>query len=185
MRGKGYLLELFRKGYPVIPSVDSIENLPNLGNPDRYIIKPKNGLGSAGIEVLAKDDLLERKPNGYIIQPLLQFASEVSFYFIDNAFQYALAFEPNRGKARLTPKEFVPSQEELKFAQTFINWNSLQFGIQRIDALKFSDGSLLLLEIEDSAQLLSLLYISEAGKARFLGNLEKSISKTLLGRRLS
>src|ERR1700684_197811 len=45
---KDYLLRLYQQGYPVIPSVDAIQDLPRLPETELYFIKPKNGFDAIG-----------------------------------------------------------------------------------------------------------------------------------------
>ena len=50
MCGKQYLLDLTLEDYPVIPTVDSIDNLDLLPIVDSYVIKPKDGADSLGLK---------------------------------------------------------------------------------------------------------------------------------------
>ena len=50
MRGKQYLIDLTLAGYPVIPTIDAIENIGSLPDTDSYVIKPKDGADSIGLE---------------------------------------------------------------------------------------------------------------------------------------
>lgn len=43
MRGKQYLLDLSLAGYPVIPTVDSADDLHLLPAAERYVVKPRDG----------------------------------------------------------------------------------------------------------------------------------------------
>ena len=52
MQGKQYLLDLTARDYPVIPTIDRIENLKLLGDFEKYVIKPKDGADSIGLEFL-------------------------------------------------------------------------------------------------------------------------------------
>ncbi len=147
MKGKQYLLNLFDQDFPVIPTIDSTEKLHLLPKSEHYIIKLKNGADSIGMEKVNKEELnkadLERK----LIQPFIDFEYEVSFYFINNEFQYAL-YAPEKDK-RWDLKVYNAQTEDLAFAKKFIQWNNMKRGIQRVDACKLKDGRLLLVEFED------------------------------------
>ena len=52
MRGKDYLLQMTKQGLPVIPTVESIEELDILPKVNKYLIKPKSGADSMGIEIV-------------------------------------------------------------------------------------------------------------------------------------
>ena len=60
MCGKQYLLDLTLEKYPVISTIDTINNIDLLPNVDKYVIKPKDGADSIGLEILTKNELIER-----------------------------------------------------------------------------------------------------------------------------
>lgn len=173
--GKNYILDLFKEGYPVIPSIDKIQDLAWLPKCDKYIIKPKNGSSSIGFKVLDKKDLLDLKPRGFIIQPKIDFLYEISFYYVDKKFVYCLIFKPSKIPDWPLPEVFEPSKEDFTFAKKFLGWNKITSGVQRIDAVRLKDGSLHLLEIEDDSPYLSLIEIPEKLKKKMLKLVELSI----------
>ena len=168
MKGKQYLLDLAQTGYPVIPTVEKLSNIDDLGSTDKYIVKPKNGADSIGMEILTKKELLDSNPEGKLIQPFLEFEYEVSFYYLNDQFQYAL-YAPDKAK-RWELTGYDPTPEDLRFAQSFIDWNDLTTGITRVDACRLKDGSLLLVELEDLNPFLSIQLLSEEKRNRFLEN---------------
>ncbi len=168
MRGKQYLVDLTREGYPVIPSVDSARLLGELPGTDRFVIKPKGGADSIGLEFLSREELSGRSlPDGeYLIQPEIDLEYEVSFYFINDTFEYAM-YAPDRSR-RWDLKEYPYTAEDVAFARRFIGWNTVERGIQRVDACRTKDGGLLLVELEDLNPYLSLLEVSAPTRERFL-----------------
>lgn len=175
MKGKQYLLDLFEQDFPVIPTIDNINKLHLLPNSDQYIIKLKNGADSIGMEKVSKEELNKIKLDDKLIQPFINFEYEVSFYFINDEFQYAL-HAPDKSK-RWELTAFKASEEDLKFAQRFIDWNSMQRGIQRVDACKLKDGSLLLVELEDLNPFLSLDALSEENRDKFIQNFIQALQE--------
>ena len=175
MMGKQYLLDLFASGYPVIPSVERAEDLDRLGaSVDRYIAKPKLGSDSIGMFTDDRAGLASRTLDGVLIQPLVQFDYEVSFYFIDHDFQYAL-YAPAVDR-RWELAWYEPTDTDLTFAQRFVEWNDLTHGIQRVDACRVSaTGELLLVEIEDLNPYLSLDVLSFEARGRFIDRMAESI----------
>lgn len=160
--GKGYLVELTRRGDPVIPTVASLDDLDGLPVSDRYVVKPEAGADSIGLQIVARAHLPTRIGEGMLIQPFIDLCYEVSFYFVDDAFQYALyAPDPER---RWALEAYDPSPDDLDFARRFIDFNTLEHGIQRVDAGRTRDGHLLLIELEDHNPFLSLDLL--AGPAR-------------------
>ncbi|MDO8564204.1 MAG: hypothetical protein Q7R87_04295 [Nanoarchaeota archaeon] len=177
MTGKEYLIELFNKGYPVIPTINNKEDLSKLGNTENYFIKPIYGGSSIGCKKVSMHELFELNLQGYVIQPFIDIEAELSLYFIDNKLQHAL-YTPNK-EERWNLKPFTPTTEELAFAQQFVKWNNLPYGLQRIDACRMKDGRLLLMEIEDFCPFLSLLEIDKTLKDDFLDTLVKSLKKVV------
>ena len=89
-----------------------------------------------------------------LIEPAIDFEYEVSFYFINEKFAYSM-YTPN-SKKRWELKEYAPTEDDLKFARKFIEWNDIKHGIQRVDACRTKTGKLLLVELEDLNPFLSL-----------------------------
>ncbi len=175
MCGKQYLLDLTLDGYPVIPTIDDIENIGLLPETDTYVIKPKEGADSIGLEFLTEEELIKRDlDNDILIQPAIDFEYEVSFYFINDKFEYAL-YAPNK-EERWKLEKYSPSIGEIEFAKGFIEWNTIENGIQRVDACKTKDGELLLMELEDLNPYLSLLELDEETVEIFVSDLVDAIN---------
>lgn len=173
MQGKQYLLELTQAGFPVIPTIEHLDDLDILGDTPRYIVKPKFGADSIGMKILAKDALVNQELGSMLIQPFVTFNYELSFYFLNNQFEYAL-YAPNKSK-RWELEEFIPNDTDLEFARKFIQWNDMECGIQRVDACRLPDGSLLLVELEDLNPFLSLDCLSDARKQQFIDNFVNAV----------
>tara|TARA_B100001146_G_C16089762_1_gene394449 strand:- start:95 stop:904 length:810 start_codon:yes stop_codon:yes gene_type:complete len=168
IKGKQYLLDLMNTEYPVIPTVEHIKEIDTLGDSKKYIVKIKNGADSIGMEILTKEEILKAKPEGKLIQPFLDFEYEVSFYYLDDKFQYAL-YAPQKEK-RWDLQEYDATREDLDFAKQFIQWNNIKTGITRVDACRMKDGSLLLVELEDLNPFLSIELLSEEKRNSFMDN---------------
>ena len=180
MNGKDYLIELTKKNFDVIKTIDTINDFSKLPEVETYVIKPKDGADSIGMEFLSKEVLLRRvdkNDKNTLIQPLINFEYEVSFYFIDKEFQYAL-YAPDKNR-RWELKEYKATKEDLDFANSFIEWNNINHGIQRVDACRDNNGKLLLVELEDLNPYLSLLDISPKHRDKFVKNIKLSLQKLL------
>ncbi len=174
MAGKQYLLDLTAAGYPVIPTIDDPARLAELPQVPSYAVKPKQGADSIGLAFTAQPS----GPAGEIlIQPRIDFAYEVSFYFVDDAFQYALyAPDPDR---RWELRPYEPTGADLAFARAFVEWNTLGHGIQRVDACRAPSGELLLVELEDLNPYLSLDLVPPAVRDAFVTSLAGSLHSFL------
>lgn len=177
MKGKDYLLELTQLNYSVIPTYDNTTEISSKNTSEKFVVKLKNGADSIGMEIVTRKELETVDCTNKIIQPFIDFEYEISFYYINNQFQYAL-YAPEKSK-RWNLKEIKATKEDLEFADTFIEWNSLSQGITRVDACRLKDGSLLLVELEDLNPFLSIQSASEASQNKFLINLVSTI-KTIL-----
>jgi hypothetical protein len=173
MAGKQYLLDLTAAGYPVIPTVDRAEDLRRLPEADRYVIKPKTGADSLGLRIVRAEEVAEQAGADVLIQPRVDFAYEVSFYFVDDGFQYALYAPETDRRWQLEPYE--PTGGDLEFARRFIEWNGIGHGIQRVDACRAPGGELLLVELEDLNPYLSLDALDDLRRDAFVAALKTSL----------
>jgi hypothetical protein len=173
MAGKQYLLDLTAAGYPVIPTVDRAEDLDRLPPTDRYVVKPKLGADSIGLRIVPDDEVRGHIDGQVLVQPCVDFAYEVSFYFVDHDFQYAL-YAPHADR-RWDLEPYEPTPDDLEFARRFIDWNTLGHGIQRVDACRAPGGGLLLVELEDLNPYLSLEALDDEGRDAFVTAMKASL----------
>lgn len=165
---KEYLVDLFKKGYAVIPSIDSLKDLKLLYNPNKYMLKLKDSYDGIGQLVVDKDELKQKFNNSYIIQPFMEFKSEVQFYYIKDKFEYALEFIPSKVPVYPDAIKYEYSDKELEMANKFALMNGEYYGIQRIDFIKLEDNNLLLTEIEDISPYLDLDQVDEKTRRKFI-----------------
>lgn len=177
MAGKQYLVDLTAEGYPVIPTIDHPEHLAKLPETDLYAVKPKAGADSHGLKFVSRDEAANEDGEDFLIQPKIDFRYEVSFYYVDHEFQYAL-HAPNPAE-RWELTRYEATAEDLAFATKFISWNGLSHGVQRVDACRTQGGDLLLVEIEDLNPYLSLDRVSEQTRTKFVANMTSSIRRSL------
>jgi hypothetical protein len=175
MAGKQYLLDLSAAGFPVIPTVDRMVDLDRLPRTDRYVVKPKLGADSIGLRIVPADRLPALADGSVLVQPCVDFSYEVSFYFVDHDFQYAL-YAPDTGQ-RWRLETYEPTAADLEFAQRFIEWNGIDHGIQRVDACRAPDGELLLVEMEDLNPYLSLEALDDVRRDAFVAALKASLHR--------
>ena len=177
MAGKGYLPELSAAGFPVIPTVLGTAQLGLLPEVEQYVVKPVRGADSIGLAYVQRSELSQLEGAGLLVQPRIDFAYEVSFYFVDDQFQYAL-YAPDPGR-RWELEPYSPSDADLEFARRFIAWNAITHGVQRVDACRAPDGELLLVELEDLNPFLSLDRVPPATQAGFVRALKSSLRELL------
>ncbi|MFI5710092.1 hypothetical protein [Kribbella sp. NPDC051620] len=181
MVGKQYLVELSDAGYPVIPTTDSDPStLPESAG---YLVKPKLGSDSIGLRKVSRDELSNLSLDGMLAQPLVDFRYEVSFYFVDRDFQYALYTPDPQHRWELEP--YHPTEDDLAFAQRFVDWNTIDHGIQRVDACRTRTtaatgaGELLLVELEDLNPFLSLASTTDEHRTAFVNRVASSLDTLL------
>ncbi|MGW0793184.1 hypothetical protein [Streptomyces sp. NPDC002692] len=173
MAGKQYLLDLTAAGFPVIPTVDRAADLHRLPDVGTYVVKPKLGADSIGLEFVTRDRLAGLSYEDRLVQPRVDFRYEVSFYFVDRTFQYALyAPRPDR---RWDLEPYEATERDREFAQRFVDWNDIAYGIQRVDACRAPDGELLLVELEDLNPYLSLDVLAPAARDAFVARMTTSL----------
>lgn len=174
MAGKQYLLDLYAAGYPVIPTADNLADALALPAADEYVAKPKHGADSVGLAFVSREELVGLTYQDLLVQPRIDFVHEASFYFVGPTFEYAL-FGPDPSQRWLL-EPFTPSAADLAFARSFVDWNDLTHGIQRVDACRTRDGELLLVEVEDLNPYLSLDLLDEPTRDRFVTDLKAAIT---------
>ncbi|MEU0568773.1 hypothetical protein ABZ297_25805 [Nonomuraea sp. NPDC005983] len=177
MAGKQYLLDLTTAGYPVIPTVDRPQDLGRLPEADQYAVKPKAGADSIGLEFVTRDRLADVAYGDVLVQPRVDFRYEVSFYYVDHTFQYAL--HAPRPDQRWSLEPYEPTEADLDFARRFVEWNTIDHGIQRVDACRTRDGALLLVELEDLNPYLSLDLVPERTRDAFVAGVKASLHRFL------
>jgi hypothetical protein len=97
----------------------------------------------------------------------------VFFCFGDDTFQYALnAPDPER---RWVLEPYEPTDADLAFARRFIDSNTIDHGIQRVEACRTQDGELLLVELEDLNRYLSLDLVPEQTSDSFVESMTSSL----------
>ena len=177
MAGKQYLLDMTDAGMAVIPTVDDLADIGKLPAAERYVIKPKGGADSIGLEFLTRDELLQKDftESEMLIQPAIDFEHELSFYFLDGELEYALFAPDKAARWKLAP--FEPTDADLAFARAFVEWNTMTRGIQRGDACRTKDGDLLLVELEDLNPYLSLDCLDAASRSRFLARFADALER--------
>jgi hypothetical protein len=177
MAGKQYLVDLSLAGFPVIPTVDRAQDLGMLPRADAYVVKPKLGADSVGLRFTKEPDLQGAPDGTLLVQPRIDFRYEVSFYFVDQDFQYAL--NAPRPDQRWVLEPYAPSTGDLEFARRFVEWNTLSHGIQRVDACRTQEGELLLVELEDLNPYLSLDRVPEETRDAFVARMKDSVRELL------
>lgn len=165
MLGKTYLLEMHEQGMPVIPSAlpGRLDRLPSA---TEYVVKPLHGADSVGLTFVNRAGLLDLDQPDVLVQPRIAMLAEISFVFVDDEYQYALTTSP--GNERWELREYEASAADLSFANRVLAWNGIEHGIQRVDACRTEDGSLLLVELEDLNPYLSLDVVSAPTRKRFV-----------------
>ncbi|MBT2441639.1 hypothetical protein J7E93_16265 [Streptomyces sp. ISL-36] len=177
MAGKAYLLQLSREGFPVIPTAGRREEFALLPEAEEYAVKPLLGADSVGLRFVERARLGDVDPTGMLVQPRVPFAYEVSFYYVGRSFQYAL-YAPDP-EARWVLRTYEPTPADLEFAQRFVDWNDLPYGIQRVDACRAPGGELLLVELEDLNPYLSLDLVGEPEREAFVAAMKSSLRELL------
>ena len=172
---KDYLIWLYKNGFPVIPSVDNIKDLGSLPATDEFFIKPQDGFSGINARKINKKDLVTLNPKHYVIQPFIDFEYEVSFYYLDKAFAYAL-YAPDKSQRFGSLTLYEPTPEDMVFADKYVKWNLQKRGLERVDACRTRDGKLLLTEMTDQGgAYLSILHVPELERTRFLEHLSRSL----------
>lgn len=167
-QGKSYLAQLYSQGYSVVPTISNIVDFDRIENYQNYLIKPINGYASYGIIEVPKCDVKSIWNSNYVIQPKINFDSEVQFYFVGNKYQFSQIFIPKKLLSHENAIFYNPSSEEIELATLFAKLNGNSFnGVQRIDFLKL-ENKLLLSELEDDSPYMAIEALSNNDREKFI-----------------
>ncbi len=167
-KGKHYLSHLYNLGYSVVPTIDTIDDLNKIPACEKFLIKPVNGYASFGIIEVDASNIREYWNKNYVIQPKIDFDSEVQFYFVGGKYQFAQIFTPKKLLSHDNAVFYIPTDKEIELATTFAELNGEEFnGVQRIDFLKVGDR-LLLSELEDDCPYMAIEALEDEGRTSFI-----------------
>lgn len=168
--GKHYLSKLYKKGYHVIPTISNPKDLAILPNAERYLVKPVNGYDGFGIIECSREELKYKWNEDYVIQPKVNFDSELQFYFIGNKFEFAQIFKPRKINSHENAYMYTPTKKEIEIAKSFAMLNGKNFnGVQRIDFLKAGD-KILLSELEDDSPYMAIEALKGSQREAFIND---------------
>ena len=154
--GKSYLKDFYYKGLDVIPTTDILSDALKW-NCDEFVLKLRDSYGSGIGQLFVNKKELEQKYNSeYLIQPKLNFKSEIQAYFINDELMYTYEYSPSKWPNYPTPKLINLSSNEKRKAEGFADLSSVKIGMKRIDFLRLFDDSLILLEIEDNSPYMNI-----------------------------
>ena len=174
--GKGYLCKLFEEGKKVIPTVDSLEKIDKFETTTEYVLKDINSFGSGlGQKIVKANELEEEFKDEYLIQPKLNFKSEVQCYFIGQKLMYVYEYTPSKYPNYPTPKLITLNKEEEELAYEFATVSNLKAGFQRIDFLRLENDELILLEIEDNSPHMNLEKLESSFRTKVINEYKDNI----------
>lgn len=160
--GKGYLIDYYKKGLPVIPSTDNLEEAKKFKEYDEFVLKPLNSFGSAiGQKIVNKDELGNEFWEGALIQPKMKFKSEVQCYFVADELMYTFEFVPSKYPDYPDPLVIELTEKERKLVYKFVEEVGVDVGFLRIDFLRLENDELVLLEVEATAPFMDLVMVEE------------------------
>lgn len=160
--GKRYLIDYYQKGLPVIPSADNLEEARNFEGYDEFVLKPLNSFGSAiGQKIVKKEDLEKEFEDGILIQPKMNFKSEVQCYFVADELMYTFEFVPSKYPDYPDPLVIELTEKEKELVYKFVREVKVDVGFLRIDFLRLENDELVLLEVEATAPFMDLVMVEE------------------------
>jgi hypothetical protein len=176
VENKAYLVDLFEQGRAVIPTYATLDAMAEAGfaAEQEILAKPVDGCSSAGIVECS----LGAAPHGaFIYQPRVAFSRELSFYFVDGDFAWAMRSAGPRMADRWDLAPHAASDAHIEWAAEFVRWNGLPYGIERVDAAEMPGGELLLMEVEDSTPFLSLAQLEASTREAVVEKIIQSVAR--------
>lgn len=174
--GKLYLIDYYKKGLPVIPSINNLKDIEDINVYNTFVIKPIKSCNSAfGQKFINKSELEQKFENGLLIQPKIKFKSEVQCYFVANELMYTLEFVPSKYPDYPPPIVTQLSEREKELVYRFISETNVTVGFQRLDFLRLENNELMLLEIEATTPFMALMMIEENLRNKVIDRYKQNI----------
>ncbi len=174
-QGKHYLADLYKLGYQVVPTIKDINDITKLRQYQKFLVKPVNGYAGYGIIEANRDNVEMFWNKNFVIQPKLDFDSEVQFYFVGNKLEFSQIFTPKKLLSHDNAIFYNPNGDEIKLAETFATLNGPNFnGVQRIDFLKIGN-QLLLSELEDDSPYMAIEALSLSQREQFIDDFKQMV----------
>ena len=179
-KGKQYLCELFKKGKKVIPTIDNLAEIDKLPYSEEYVLKDNDSFGSGlGQRIVKANELKTKFKVGDLIQPKLDFKSEVQCYFVADKLMYVYEYTPSKYPNYPKPKLIMLNKKEKELACEFAKASNLKVGFQRIDFLRLENDELILLEIEDNSPHMNLEELTDTFRNSVITEYKKNIYEYL------
>lgn len=179
-KGKQYLCELFKKGKKVIPTIDNLSEIDKLPYSEEYVLKENDSFGSGlGQRIVKANELKTEFKVGDLIQPKLDFKSEVQCYFVADKLMYVYEYTPSKYPNYPKPKLIMLNKKEKELACEFAKASNLKVGFQRIDFLRLENDELILLEIEDNSPHMNLEELTDIFRNSVITEYKKNIYEYL------
>ncbi len=174
--GKDYLCELFDENENVIPTINTIAKLELMPKTEKYVVKDIKSFGN-GLhqKFIPGEELHANYVEGNIIQPLMQFKSEVQCYYVADKLMYVFEYTPSKYPNYPEPTLIELTKAESNISDKYAKYSNLKHGFQRIDFLRLMDNSLILMEIEDHAAFMNLQRLSDDLRDKVLMEYKKNI----------
>ncbi len=155
--GKGYLTELYKKKENVIPTIKTLDDFHLIKGAKKYVLKDIKSFGNGLYQkFVSSEEVSDFYKEGDIIQPFMEFKSELQCYYVADKFMYAYRYTPSKYPNYPEPELVSLTEKEKELADKFAKYSGLKYGFLRIDFLRLSDDSLMLMEIEDHAAFMNL-----------------------------
>lgn len=160
--GKAYLIQYYKKGLPVIPSTDNLQEVKKFSDYEEFVLKPLNSFGSGfGQKIVSRENLEIEFEEGMLVQPKLKFKSEVQCYFVADELMYTFEFIPSKYPDYPDPIVIELTENERKLVYQFVKEAKVTVGFQRIDFLRLENDELVLLEYEATSPFMDFVMLEE------------------------
>ena len=178
--GKRYLIYYYKKGLPVIPSFDNLEEAKKCGNYDEFVLKPLDSFGSGfGQKIINKENLEKEFEEGMLIQPKMKFKSEVQCYFVTDELMYTFEFVPSKYPDYPDPIIIKLTDKQKEVVYKIVKETDVKVGFQRIDFLRTENDDFVLLEVEATAPFMDMVVLEEGLRNKVIEEYKQSVYKYL------
>lgn len=168
MRGKQYLVDLSAEGFPRRRQWTGLRTSRASGSAPAMSSSPRTAPTPSG------SSSSRRRSSSQGTFPLVRcsfsppLTSSTRCPFTTSTTVWSTRCTPRTKGKRWALRKYEPTPLDKAFADSFVRWNTIRRGIQRVDACRTHDGKLLLVELEDLNPFLSVLDLDEETRAEFM-----------------
>ena len=182
-----YMPKLLRKRIPnIYPTITDIDELflimKDWSTEKELIIRERQqylAKKNPSITLKVEDIGKYFKDVEHVIQPNIEYKSQVQVHCIGNKIMYAFEYSPTKYNKFTNEKQIIISEKDKKVINKILKVSNLEYGMQRLDFVRLKNDDLLLYEIKDTNVHMNMEKLDFEKREEVINEFKKNIYKFL------